>query len=280
MNGRGQGQLSFAFPKPGRGLKGVLLALFVVGGVQSLAIPSLAPVFAWLTCDADKVMHGQVWRLLTAGLLTEPQRIAPLLFTLVGIYFFSADLETRWGTPRFLRFVAASVGIGFAAAVIVDRLAPESMLSLHFGEIYGATAVITASSVAWARANAKAQVRLFFVLPITGRAFFWLTIGYCVVNVIWPGLSEGAVAPFGGVAAGMLLAGDPSPLRRAYLKTKLAYLRRNARATPTAHEIAFGKPAPKKKPRRADGPVLRVLPGGLDEDLAKREPPKDKRYLN
>jgi membrane associated rhomboid family serine protease len=275
----GPGQLSFGFPKPGRGLKAVLLVLFVVGVAESLAFDSLGRFFAMLTCDPDAVVHGQVWRLLTAGLLTDPRRISPLLFTLIGVYFFSADLEARWGTPRFLRFLASSTALGFAAAVIVDRLAPASMAAVHSNEMYGAMAMITASSVAWARANATAQVRLFFVLPITGRTFFWITIGYCVVNAIWPGLSEGVVAPFGGVAAGMLLAGDPSPLRRAYLKTKLAYLRRNAGYTPTAHEIAFGKP-PKKKPRRTDGPVLRVLPGGLDEDLSKREPPKDKRYLN
>jgi len=275
----GPGQLSFAFPKPGRGLKAVLLALFVVGVAESLAFESLKGFFGWLVCDTDAVMHGQVWRLLTAGLLTDPQRIAPLLFTLVGLYFFSADLEARWGTPRFLRFLASSTVLGFAAAVVVDRVAPASVGAVHSGVMYGAMAAITASSIAWARANATAQVRLFFVLPITGRTFFWITIGYCVVNLIWPGLPEGVVAPFGGVAAGMLLAGDPSPLRRAYLKTKLAYLRRNAGYTPTAHEIAFGKP-PKKKPRRTDGPALRVLPGGLDEDLAKREPPKDKRYLN
>src|SRR5277367_2890351 len=96
----GPGQLSFAFPKLGRGLKAVLLTLFVVGVLESVAFDSLSGFFAALTCNTSAVLHGQVWRLLTAGLLTDPHRIAPLLFTLVGLYFFSADLEARWGTPR------------------------------------------------------------------------------------------------------------------------------------------------------------------------------------
>jgi len=248
----------------------------------------LAPVFSWLVCDTDAVLHGQVWRLLTAGFLTDPHAIAPLLFTLVGLYFFSPDLESRWGTARFLRFLAWSTILGFALGVVVDRLAPASLVAVHPGEMFGAVSAIVATSIAWAQANAKAQVRLFLVFPVSGRAFFWITIGYCVVNVIWPGLPEGVVAPFGGVAAGMLLAGDPSPLRRAYLKAKLGYLRRRGAGsyTPTAHEIVFGRAAAKdakdreKKARRAAGPALRVLQGGLDEDLAKRDVPKDKRYLN
>jgi membrane associated rhomboid family serine protease len=276
-------QLGFAFPKPGRGLKGVLIALLVVGVVESLLFDQLglARVFSWLVCDTNAVLHGQVWRLFTAGFLTDPHRIAPLLFTLVGLYFFSPDLESRWGTPRFLRFLAWSTIVGFSLGVLIDGLAPESLLLFHPGPMFGAVSAIVATSVAWARANANAQVRLFLVFPITGRAFLWITVLYCVANLVWPGLPEGVVAPFGGLAAGMLLSGDPSPLRRAYLKAKLRYLRRNAGNTPTAHEIVFGRPAEtKKKARRASGPALRVLPGGLDEDLSKRDPPKDKRYLN
>jgi hypothetical protein len=37
---------------------------------------------------------------------------------------------------------------------------------------------------------------------------------------------------------------------------------------------------PKTSMKKRGGPPLRVVVGGLDEDLEKRKPPKDKRYLN
>jgi hypothetical protein len=113
---------------------------------------------------------------------------------------------------------------------------------------------------------------------MTGRTIFWLTVVMCAWSLYSPA-SEGPVAPLGGVAAGMALAGSPSPLRRAYLKLKLRWLQGRAggsRRTPTAHEIAFGKPDSSRRPR-AGGPVLRVVQGGKDDEPGK---PKDKRYLN
>jgi hypothetical protein len=35
-----------------------------------------------------------------------------------------------------------------------------------------------------------------------------------------------------------------------------------------------------RAPKRKGGPPLRVVQGGLDDDLKNRKPPKDKRYLN
>ena len=37
-----------------------------------------------------------------------------------------------------------------------------------------------------------------------------------------------------------------------------------------------------RAPKRSSkgGPPLRVVQGGLDDDLKNRKPPKDKRYLN
>jgi hypothetical protein len=59
---------------------------------------------------------------------------------------------------------------------------------------------------------------------------------------------EGLISPFGGMIAGWLLGGGtPSPLRRTYLRWRLAWLDREARSG-TA------------KSRKASG--LRVIPGG------------------
>ena len=184
-------------------------------------------VLAALWCSPDAVMHLELWRLLTAGILTDPRSISPLLFTLVGLYFLSPDLERRWGSARFIRFLAWSTIAGNALAVLVDRIAPASIEPLHPSTLFGATAAITAIAVAWSRANATAQVRLFFVLPMSGRALFWVTVGFCARGPL-PRTRrelEGSSRRSAGSSPGCSSAASRRRSARAYLRAKLALLR-------------------------------------------------------
>jgi len=137
---------------------------------------------------------------------------------------------------------------------------------------------ITAVAVAWSREYAQSTVNLFFFVPVRGKVLFWITIGFCVLDLIYPsGIPEGVVAPFGGVIAGLLWGGTPSLARTGWLHLKLAVLRRRSSSI-RVEDVLSSKP--KRRPRGPGSPPLRVVPGGLDEVLKKRTPPKDKRYLN
>jgi membrane associated rhomboid family serine protease len=277
------GQVSFQFPRPGPVLKAVLIALVAFGVLGALLVnwgPSWGrAAFLALVFEPDRVAHLELWRFLTSGLLSSPQMSAgPLIFTLIGLYFLSPDLERRWGSRRFAGFLAASVVLGNLMAFAVGRLAFLSNPIFHPEHMFGATAAIAAIAIAWCRENAENEVRLMFFLPVKGKHLFWITVVYFVAEVIWGAQpTEGVIAPFGGILAGMTLggaAGSPSMVRRTYLKLKLALLRRR-----TGHMYRAALPAARKA-RGVGGPSLRVLPGGLEEELRKREPPNDKRYLN
>jgi len=214
------------------------------------------------------------WTLLTAGLLTDPQHYSHLIFTLIAFYFLGPAIESRWGTARFLRLVGASIVLGFALVVLFSLISPSESRVFHPDVVFGPSAALAALAVAWGRENANAQMRLYFLLPISGRALVWITLGFCILGVFFPGsVPEGVVAPFGGFIAGLLLAGSPSPIRALYLRVKLALLRSRGERV----KLDIDRPKPKKRP--AGSPPLRVVTGGL-EDLEKRQPPKDKRYLN
>ena len=273
-----------AFPRPGPALKAVLIALIGLGLLGAVVVNWIpggeagAKAFTWLVCTTDGVMHGQIWRLFTAGLLTKPGgegAIGHLFFTVVGLYFLSPDLERRWGSGRFLRFFVFSIVVGYALSVGVDLVAHARAGIFHPPVMYGASAAITATAIAWSRENADLQVRLFFVVPVKGKHLFWFTILYCVLGVLyWDTFTEGAVAPFGGVVVGLLLGGSPSAIRSLWLQARLAILHRQAtKARPQGSRAASRRP-------RGGSPPLRIVPGGIEEELKKREPPKDKRYLN
>jgi membrane associated rhomboid family serine protease len=274
------GQMSMPFPRPGPVLRAFLIALVGLGVGWALLVnwtPWGEEWFLKLTCVPDRVFrHFEVWRLFTAGLLTAPKGpVSHLFFTLIGLYFLSPDLERRWGSARFAWFLVASLTFGFLAACAVDGLGLTSRI-FHPPFMYGATAAITAVAVAWARENSDTEVRLFFVVPVKGKYLFWITLLYCVLGVVYADdVTEGVIAPFGGFLTGIMLGGSPSMLRRTYLRLKLALLQRKAGTTPPREGV---RPAARRP--RTGGPPLRVLRGGLEEELRKREPPKDKRYLN
>jgi len=269
------------FPKPGKVLMAVLCTvagLAIVGGAW-VTWGSGADVFSRLIFIPSAFLRGEVWRLFTAGWLTQPGgpgSITHLLFTLVGLYFLSPDLERRWGGRRYFAFLVATMVSGFLLALVAWKLSSAPSV-LHREAIYGTGATITGLAVAWARANAHREIRLFFVIPVKGSQLFLFTIGWCVLAVIMGDEStEGVVAPFGGILAGMFFGGAGVPLRTTYLQWKLAWLRKRQGGGLSAASM-LENPAPKRRP---GSPPLRVVQGGLDDDGPKREPPRDKRYLN
>jgi membrane associated rhomboid family serine protease len=277
MNGP---QLSVAFPRPGRALWAVLITMGSLGIVTALLATwggGARAVFGWLAFEPS---HGfwQPWRLVSSGLLTSPASWSHLLFALVGLYFLGAPLEKRWGPWRFVRFLALSVLLGNLTTTLVGRAlgdaAPERFQPAF---VYGPAAAITAIAIAWAREYSDSTVQLFMVLPIRGRVLLWITIGFCVLDLVYPaGMPEGVVAPFGGLVAGLLFGGSPSLARTTWLHVRLALLRRQS-STVRVEDVLSRKPARRPRP---GAPPLRVVSGGLEEVLKKRTPPKDKRYLN
>lgn len=268
-------QQQVVFPRMGRGVKALLIA-YAAFGILGAVLYNYAHAagttfFSWLALIPSEWLH-KPWTLLTAGLLTDPQGYSHLMFTLIGFYFLGPAVESRWGTARFLRLNAIAIVTGFALDVLFNAVVPVESKHFHPLVAFGPSAALAALAVAWGRENANAQMRLYFVLPISGRVLVWITLGFCILGVFFPAsVTEGIVAPFGGFIAGLLLAGSPSPARALYLRVKLAVLRRKG------ERVALDIDKPKK--RRSGGPPLRVVVGGLD-DLEKRGDPKDKRYLN
>lgn len=222
-------QVSFGLPKPGRALWGAMIAVTAIWVLFASAINwggGGAELFAWLV-GSDDILRGQVWRLVTSFLLhqpTGPGSVGHLLTTLFGLYFLGASLEERWGGRRFLGFL---VGAGAFASLLqagFGYLVP----TLHQPAFYGALGVIDAIAVAWALSFRGQQVRLFFVLPISG---FGMIVFVFAMNVLYvlamEQRREGLVTPFGGMLAGLLFA-EGSPVRRRYLQWKLGRLQTQA----------------------------------------------------
>jgi membrane associated rhomboid family serine protease len=267
-----------AMPRLGRGVK-ALLAAYILFGLVGATVYNYtsgpAKLFwTYLPCSPATVLI-RPWTLLTGGLLTDPIHWSHLIWTSFGFYFLGPDLERRWGTWRFLRFIALAIVAGFLLQVSLGLIAGGNGGVFDVPTLFGPTAALAALGVAWGRENADAQIRLYFLFPIRGRTFVWITLGFCILGLFFPkSVTEGVAAPFGGFVTGLMLAGSPSPIRTLYLRVKLAFLRRGGRGV----QVDLDPNAPLKvSPRKRGGPPLRVVMGGVEDD---KRPPKDKRYLN
>jgi membrane associated rhomboid family serine protease len=183
------GQFSGQLPRPGPVLKAVLIALVAFGVLGAILVnwgPSWgSAAFLALVFRPDRVAHLELWRFLTSGLLSAPSMSAgPLIFSLIGLYFFSPDLERRWGGRRFAGFLAASVVLGNLVAYAVSRLGFLSNPIFHREYMFGAWAAVTAVTVAWSLDNPELDVRIMFFLPVKGKHFLWIAVAYSVIEVV------------------------------------------------------------------------------------------------
>jgi membrane associated rhomboid family serine protease len=254
------------FPKPGKVLTRVLIVLFAIWLVFALGLNwggASGNSFVALTGSTEAIANGEVWRLLTAPLLHVPHgSISHIIFTMLLLYFFGASLEEAWGGKRFLKFLVAAGVLSYATQFVFDLILPGALSSkLVPPNYFGGTPVVEACVIAWACSFRGSTVYLFFVLPVGARMLIWFTVGINVLMLI-AGIvpPSGQIALFAGMGFGYLLGGDnPSPLRKLYLKYRLAELERDAERERNA----------RKKAARRSG--LQVLPGGKDE----KRPPRD-----
>lgn len=260
-----QPTLRMALPKP-RGATRVLM--FVLGGlgVANAVLMNWgesATLFRWLVL-LPEALPLQVHRFVSSLLLTSPQSYSHVLFALLLLFFFGPAVEAQVGTKKFLALFFGGGVLGSLFGLL-GNLTGIARLSSPF--FYGPNAALEALIVAWSLHNARATVQMFFVLPMRGSWMKWISLAFCALGLLYPNAPpEGALAGFGGFSIGLLFGGQPSLVRSLFLRNKLQRLE------------------DQKQRLRKEGPPLRVVYGGLADELGldkkRRGDKPDKRTLN
>jgi membrane associated rhomboid family serine protease len=244
-------------PRPG---KVVLTTMCVVSGLcLAFAVgehwASVGPEAFLLFCgNTLLILHGQVWRLLTAPLLQSPDNLWQLFGVLITLYFFGVPLEEKWGARRFLRFLLGAALVSTLAQALFDVALPPG-IGRYLAQPYwfGGSAVAGSLAVAWALNHQGQVVRLYGVLPISTRTIILMVIGVPFIYLVFRSVpTEGFAADLGGALAGWLLGGGtPSPIRRLWLKFRISRL-----------DAEVEREALQRK-RRVERSRLKVIEGGL-----------------
>ena len=126
-----------------------------------------------LSLDPSAVLHGQVWRVLTAAFCHDEKRIFHILFNMLFLWWFGRELEPMYGSREFLTFYLTAAGLASLAFL---------GLTVYTGQnasMVGASGAIMAIVMLYALYYPRQKVLLFFMIPVEIR---WVALGYVVVS--------------------------------------------------------------------------------------------------
>jgi membrane associated rhomboid family serine protease len=266
-----------ALPRPGRvvltlmcAIGGLWLAFAV--GMHWAGVPT--EVFFLFCGNTLGILHGQLWRIVSAPLVQAPTQFWHVFGVLLALFFFATPLEQQWSRGRLVRFLLGLAIIPAIAQVLVDLALPLSV-SRYLSEEYwfGGLAMASGLTVAWALNFRGGVVRLYGILPVTPRTLILIVVATPLVYLIFrEPPPEGIAGLLAGSFAGWLLGGGtPSPLRRYWLNFRVGRL-----------DAEVQREAAQRK-KRVERSQLKVIEGGRSKpeeggETGGRGP--DGRWLN
>jgi membrane associated rhomboid family serine protease len=105
------------------------------------------PITEHFSLNAESVLHGQVWQLLTYAFLHTTSSPWHILFNMLFLWWFGSDVEDLYGPREFLLFYLAAAMFGGVVHVLlycVGWIPPVHVL--EFGEAVAVTPIVLGAS--------------------------------------------------------------------------------------------------------------------------------------
>ncbi len=157
---------SFGFSPLSSALK-ILIGINVLVFLATSIAPSLQLQLGLVPMWVVREKH--VWQLVTymfvhAGLFH-------ILFNMLALWMFGAELERIWGTRFFLKFYFVT-GIGAGCLTVAASMLPLGPLQqLYASDVVGASGAIYGLLLAYALYFPDRPIYMYFVFPIPARIF-------------------------------------------------------------------------------------------------------------
>jgi membrane associated rhomboid family serine protease len=139
-----------------------------------------------------------IWQLFTYMFLHDPFGLTHILFNMLTLWMFGADLERTWGTKRFLQYYFLC-GVGAAVCVVVGNLMFGNMNS----RTIGASGAIYGLLLAFGMMFPDTVVLFSFLFPIKAK-YFVMIMGAISFLMTFGSTGSGVshVAHLGGMVFG------------------------------------------------------------------------------
>ena len=169
-----------------RNLPLIMIICYAVGYMIRFVNPDF---LMYLNLDPYKVIHGQVWRVIT-WLLVPPtdNNVFWIIIMLFCYYSIGVSLERTWGTFKFnvyifsgilLTLIGAFIILGIAYAIGGDLYA--AMYSQYVAAVFSTYYINMSILLAFAMTFPDAMFMFMFFIPVKAK---WMAIVYLVILLI------------------------------------------------------------------------------------------------
>ena len=124
----------------------------------------------WCALETDKVLHGQVWRLITTAFCHDRSSIWHILFNMLFLYWFGPTLERMYGPREFLLFYLTAAVIASLAYIGLELVTGERHPAI------GASGAVMGVTMLFTIFHPMHRILLFFVIPVEMRILIVLYV--------------------------------------------------------------------------------------------------------
>jgi membrane associated rhomboid family serine protease len=207
-------------------LIGTNVAFFLAGSLLAGSIP----LNAWLGLQPVRVFESfWIWQLATYMFMHGG--LFHILFNMLALWMFGAELERIWGTRYFLKFYF-SCGIGAAVLTVLFSLLPfGASQDLWRSVVVGASGAIYGLLLAYAMYFPDRQILMFMVFPMAVKYAVILIGAIALYSSMTDNGGVANMTHLGGLLVGylMLKGGRFHPLSELkywYLRWKMQRVRK------------------------------------------------------
>lgn len=165
---------------------------------QMLAWARVSVVEEWLALETDKVLHGQIWRLLSYAFCHDRLGVWHILFNMLFLYWFGKTLEAMYGSREFLLFYLASAVAASLCHIGLD------LATRHSTAAIGASGAVMGVVMLYAIHYPRERIYVFMIIPIEIR---WLVALYVIFDLHPVLLALAGTPEYSGVAHAAHLGG-------------------------------------------------------------------------
>lgn len=141
---------------------------------EMAAFMRVSVVQEWCELDTTKVLHGQVWRLLTCAFCHERMSVWHILFNMLFLWWFGKTLEAMYGSREFLLFYLTAAVTASLCFVGLQLITGERVPAI------GASGAVMAIVMLYAIHYPRERIVIFMLIPIEIR---WVVALYVIYDL-------------------------------------------------------------------------------------------------
>lgn len=153
-----------------------IIILYAIGFFLGMFMPEV--YYTYFCLDAEKILHGQVWRIFTFLMNSPNDNPIFVIFSLYLYYLLGNTLEQAWGAFRFNLYYLTGVLGTVLAAIIGFLITGRSGLLFYMDTYY----INMSLFLAFATILPDMQLLFMFIIPIKMK---WLAL----LDVVFLGFS-------------------------------------------------------------------------------------------